>query len=75
MLDMWKSRSAQEAIQSLSRDDILIANPKGKDVCLNVIASLDERVRRFVFSSFLRRSIDTTHDDNHIASTSEISIP
>merc|ERR1712039_297507 len=44
----WQPLSVQEAINTLSKDDIFVTNKKDKDVNLKVLASLDEQIRRLV---------------------------
>jgi hypothetical protein len=73
MLDMWRAAGVLEAIKCLSRDEFLDATPKEKEIFLNVVASLDEQVRRIFPAGHLRRTT-ATHRDTDTIFTSEISL-
>ena len=45
VLGMWHKADAQEAIQALAKNDILVTNARDKEVNLKVVGSLDEKIR------------------------------
>jgi hypothetical protein len=47
VMNNWHGTSAEQAIQTLCEDDILITNPSDKEICLSVVECLGEQVKRF----------------------------
>jgi len=62
LLSAWHKTTAEEAIESLSEEDILVTNLKDKEVNLKVVASLDQQMRRTYSSKHI--------EINHAASES-----
>jgi len=68
LLAAWHSRSAWDAIATLSKDDILVTNLKDKEVNLKVVASLDSQIRRIYASKHTKNE---TTDEPNAPSTSQ----
>jgi len=45
VLKFWHSAGTQEAIATLSHDDILVTNAKDKEINLKVVALLDDNIK------------------------------
>jgi hypothetical protein len=47
VMSNWHRATAEEAIESLCEEDILVANPSDKEICLNVVKRMGERIQLF----------------------------